>query len=142
MLRQHLSAKGFSQPAEIIFENMQLLENKLQKWRADLPHHLLTQGTNPLEDSRRSCRHRLNSIQLQNVYYGSILALHANIQYPWVCSVLLRRRTFIFRDQISHSSVQAAEASRQILASLKDFVPDLASSSTYVLRIGKWKEKC
>ncbi|KAJ0418340.1 fungal-specific transcription factor domain-containing protein [Aspergillus carlsbadensis] len=133
MLRQHLSVKGFSQPHEIIFENIQIFERKLREWRASLPQYLLSPEQNALEDPWKSFKRRVNAVRLQNAYDGSIVALHANIHYPWVCSLLLSRTKSSFRERISHSSAEAAEASRRILASLKDWVIDLTSPSTMVI---------
>lgn len=127
MIKQLLSVKAFKQQPEVLFENMDKLENRLEEWRMSLPNYL----TFPVNSNAPGIlyRTRANALRLHFIYQGSIIALHANFHYPWICSVLLMRKEVHFRDRISQSSARAAEASRQILSVLRSSTFDMASAS-------------
>lgn len=129
MIKQLLSVKAFKQPPEVLFENMEMLERRLEEWRTSLPDYLTLSPTNPSNASAVPYRNRANALRLHFIYHGSIIALHANFHYPWICSVLLMRNELQFRDGIAQSSARAAEASRQILSALRTATFDMASAS-------------
>lgn len=128
MIKHLLSAKAFSQSPGTLFEIMENLEDRLEEWRKFLPDHLTLAKHNDSPLSKNSYRRRANILRLHYLYWGSIIALHANFHYPWICSVLTRQE-ILFGDRISKSSVRAAEASRHILSTLKDTSFDTAFSS-------------
>ncbi|KAF9887171.1 hypothetical protein FE257_010425 [Aspergillus nanangensis] len=131
MFKQLFSARAFSQPLESIFANMQGVSESLQQWRNALPPSLQLERT-PDEAMGTSPKRNCDRVRVRSAYYGSIIALHASIHYPWVRSLLLLRTETSFSDRISNSSALAAMASREILSSLADVQPGLPSSSPIV----------
>lgn len=130
MIKRLFSVKAFSQAPEALFDYLECLDCKLEDWQRSLPKRLLPPEASDLKHRGGSDNKDAEKImRLHNAYYGSIIALHANIHYPWICSLLLNHNELAFRDRISHSSARTAEASRKILTFLKDTTPDLISSS-------------
>lgn len=123
ILKKLLSVKAFHQPPDKLFANIELLESKLQEWRASLPRDYLATDMNPFTHLYKE---RSNMIRLHSAYYGSIIAIHAVIHYPWICSLLLNHREEFYWGRVAQSSAQAAMASRQMLLSLKNLAPDFA----------------
>ncbi|KAB8212103.1 fungal-specific transcription factor domain-containing protein [Aspergillus parasiticus] len=117
--KQLLSARALNRSPESLFDIMKTLENKLQMWRNSLPDHLTLAKQNNTPPSRNSYQCRANILRLHYLYWGSVIALNANFHYPWISSLFARPESF-FEDRMLKSSVQAAEASRQILSTLKD----------------------
>ncbi|KAJ5624438.1 hypothetical protein N7510_000747 [Penicillium lagena] len=133
MIQQLFSVKTFNQAPEALFNHLDNLDCKLEDWHKSLPKRLLPSEANDSSHRRGSdIKETAKIIRLHNEYYGSIIALHANFHYPWICSLLLNHNELTFRDRIFHSSTRTAEASRKILASLKDTTPDSNSSSPVV----------
>lgn len=127
MIKQLFSVKAFSHPSDIIIENVRTLEEKLQEWRS-FYSHLIPMKYNIASQEGDPYRRQANVSRLHYFYWGSMITLHANFHYPWICSVLVGKEPS-FPDRISHSSAQAAEASRQILSALKDTNFDMSFSS-------------
>lgn len=83
------SASAFSNPPETILETMACLGGKLNEWGSSLPHNLRPSVHAMLDVQPRNSRRKQNIIRLHYLYYSSVIALSANIHYPWVTSVLL-----------------------------------------------------
>lgn len=127
--KQLLSTRAFDQSPEALFDTMESMENKLQTWRNALPNHLtLPKQNNSLPTRRSSYQPTADILRLHYLYWGSVIALHANFHYPWISSLFIRSERF-FEDRIVRSSIRAAEASREILSTLKDIELDTSFSS-------------
>ncbi|BCS23676.1 fungal specific transcription factor domain-containing protein [Aspergillus puulaauensis] len=129
MMKHLFSVEAFKQPPETIFQQIETYQAELEEWQTSLPPGLRLESS---LDSPGASRRRQDAVRLQIAYYGSIIALHANIHYPWISSFLLAHREASFRDRVSNSSAKVAAASRQVLLSLKSLVPDLISQAPIV----------
>lgn len=128
--KQLLSVQAFNQSPTALFEIIEMLDERLQLWWNSLPNHITLTKHSDYDHwrSRNSFQRKAKIIRLHYLYWGSIIALHANVHYPWISSVLTRQEPF-FEDRISKSSARSAEASRQILSTLKDCWFDMSFSS-------------
>ncbi|KAE8359557.1 fungal-specific transcription factor domain-containing protein [Aspergillus caelatus] len=129
--KQLLSARAFNQSPKSLFDTMETLEDKLRMWRNSLPDHLTLAKQNDYQPLRNSYQCKANILRLHYLYWGSVISLNANFHYPWISSLLARQEPF-FEDRMLKSSTRAAEASRQILWTLKDTELDTSSSSPIV----------
>ncbi|KAL3488355.1 fungal-specific transcription factor domain-containing protein [Aspergillus germanicus] len=129
MLKQLSSAEAYKNPPETILRHTETYQAKLQEWRSLLPPGLRLESTS---NSKTPLGRRFNVVRLHAAYHGSIIALHANIYYPWISSFLISHGGAAFREQTAHSSEQVATSSRQILLSLKHLSPDIISLSPVV----------
>jgi hypothetical protein len=126
--KQILSARAFNQSPEALFNVMETLEKKLQMWRKTLPDHLTLPKQKHSLLLRKYDQRRTEILRLHYLYWGSVIALNANFHYPWISSLLARSESF-FEDRLVKSSTRAAEASREILSTLKDTELDTSFSS-------------
>ncbi|KAJ5756900.1 fungal-specific transcription factor domain-containing protein [Penicillium nucicola] len=126
--KQLLSVQAFSQSLTSLFEIIENLEEKLQIWRNSLSDYLTITAQSFSRLSRNSSKQKANMLRLHYLYWGSVITLHANIHYPWICSALAGQEPFL-EDRILKSSARSAEASRQILSTLKESWLDTAISS-------------
>lgn len=133
ILKRLYSAQALDKSPETMFREVEFVENKLSEWRDHLPGHL-PMDSDAFVHLQGSYKVKANIIRLHRAYYGSIVALHANFHYPWICSRIISADTNNnhLRDAVARSSSHTAEAARQILASLTHWVPDLSSSLTQV----------
>ncbi|EWY89745.1 hypothetical protein FOYG_07412 [Fusarium oxysporum NRRL 32931] len=131
ILKRLYSAQALDKSPETMFREVEFVENKLSEWRDHLPGHL-PMDSDAFVHLQGSYKVKANIIRLHRAYYGSIVALHANFHYPWICSRIISADTNNnhLRDAVARSSSHTAEAARQILASLTHWVPDLSSSLT------------
>ncbi|KAJ5096637.1 fungal-specific transcription factor domain-containing protein [Penicillium angulare] len=116
--KQLLSTRAFNQPPETLFEVMETMENELQMWRDSLPDNLTLRKQNGSLPLRNSYQYKPDILRLHYLHWGSIIALNANFHYPWISSLLARSEP-IFEDRMAKISLRAAEASREILSTLK-----------------------
>ena len=126
--KQLLSTRASNQSPEALFNIMETLEKKLQRWRNSLPDHLILPKQNDSLPLRNFYKCRTDILRLHYLYWGSVIALNANFHYPWISSLLTRSEPF-FEDRMLKSSIRTAEASREILSSLKDTELDTSFSS-------------
>ncbi|KAJ6024475.1 fungal-specific transcription factor domain-containing protein [Penicillium herquei] len=126
--KQLLSTQASNQSPEALFDVMETLENTLQMWRNSLPDNLTLPEQNDSLSSRNSYQSRNDILRLHCLHWGSVIALNANFHYPWISS-LFARSEHVFEDRIVKSSIRAAEASREILSTLKDTEVDISFSS-------------
>ncbi|KAJ5585689.1 fungal-specific transcription factor domain-containing protein [Penicillium hetheringtonii] len=129
--KQLVSTRAFSQSPESLFNIMETLENKLQMWRNSLPDHLSLPKQNESLPVRNSRQCRPDILRLHYTYWGSVITLNANFYYPWISSLLVRSAPF-FEIQMAKISNRVAEASREILSTLKDTELDVSFSSPVV----------
>lgn len=126
MMKQVFSVEAFQQAPEVIFQQLETCEAKLGEWQSSLPPGLRPESSLNLASLSRQ---KSDAARLHIAYYGSMIALHASIHYPWISSFLLYHREASFCDRVSHSSAQAAAASRQVLLSLNSLVPNMISQA-------------
>ncbi|KAJ5632774.1 fungal-specific transcription factor domain-containing protein [Penicillium lividum] len=129
--KQLLSVQMFNESPTSLFETIDKLEEELRLWRNSLPNNLALPKQNDHRLSNNSDQLKANILRLHYSYWGSVIALHAIFHYPWICSAVTRQKPF-FEDRIFKSSTWSAEASRQILFTLKDFWLDTSFSSPIV----------
>ncbi|KAK2123311.1 fungal-specific transcription factor domain-containing protein [Fusarium oxysporum II5] len=130
-LKRFYSAQGHDKSPETRFREVEYVESKLSEWRDHLPDHVPVDSA-ALVRLQGSYKVRANIIRLHRAYWGSIIELHASFHYPWICSriIIANKNNNYFRDAVARSSTHTADAARQIIASLRHWVPDLNSSST------------
>ncbi|KAI5460730.1 fungal-specific transcription factor domain-containing protein [Mariannaea sp. PMI_226] len=128
MMKQLFSPQSLDQSADTLFREVEMFDNKLTEWRLRLPDHLRLDA-DALLHLTGPHRIKANIIRLHRAYHGSVIALHANFHYPWISSGILKAdvNNDSLRDPVMRNSTRVAEAARQILASLKYWVPDIGS---------------
>lgn len=131
--KQLLSARALNQSPKSLLDIMETLEDKLQMWQISLPDHLKLDKQNNCRPLMNSYQCRANILRLHYLYWGSVIALNANFHYPWISSLLARqllaRQEPDSEGRMLKSSARAAEASRQILSTMKDTEVDTSFSS-------------
>lgn len=126
--KQLLSARALNQSPKSLLDIMKTVEDNLQMWQISLPDRLKLDKQNDCRPGRNSFHCRVNILRLHYLYWGSVIALNANFHYPWISSLLARQESES-DDRILKSSARAAEASRQILSTLKNSEVDTSISS-------------
>lgn len=127
MMKHLFSVEAFKQAPETIFQQVETYQAALEEWQTSQPPDLRLESSSL--NLPGASRRKQDAVRLQIAYYGSIIALHANIHYPWISSFLLAHREASFRVRVSNSSTNVAAASRQVLLSLKSLIPDLISQA-------------
>jgi hypothetical protein len=120
MISKRLSSvRAFKQSPGELVDTVQNLGARLNHWWEALPVHL----SSPMATE--------HALRFHYIYYGSIIAMHANFAYPWISAILENWSTKspppVFREQILLSSKMAADASRQILVGTRRMEPDVSS---------------
>ncbi|KAJ5772296.1 fungal-specific transcription factor domain-containing protein [Penicillium odoratum] len=123
-----LSVQAFNESPTSLSETIDQLEEELRLWRNSLPNNLTFPKQNDHRLSNNSYQLKANILRLHCSYWSSIITLHAIFHYPWICSAVTHQKPF-FEDRIFKSSARSAEASRQILSTLRDFWLDASFSS-------------
>lgn len=130
ILKSLYSVKSLQKSPEDLSREVKDLQQRLEDWQSSFTGNLADMQVGSLEYMRESDKNQTDSSRLLRVYNGSIIALHAVFHYPW-----MRPRHQKQDETASTSSAQTAAAARRILTSLRDYVPDCASSSPYVFSL-------
>lgn len=127
MMKRLFSVKSLKASREVLLREMHSLEDRLEKWRISVPEDLFSSNPTSL---RNASSHRIQAsiTRLQMAYYGSIITLHCNINYPWLCPRPNNQVEVTSGDTLAISAARTAQAARQILKLLQHEAPDLGSS--------------
>lgn len=113
ILKQLSSAQAFHQSAEKAISTVSKLGRRLEQWRESLPKSL--QPGIPINSCNIDLSSKNHIAFLHYLYYGSLISLHGNFAYPWICDTFDAKRSQVFIDQIARSTSIVAEASRNII---------------------------
>ncbi|KAJ5921594.1 fungal-specific transcription factor domain-containing protein [Penicillium verhagenii] len=129
--KELFSVQVFNKPPMSLIDVTEKLEEILQLWKNSIPSHPSLTDHIDCNLSSKIYPNQENTTRLHYLYWGSIISLHANFHYPWICSLLTHQET-LFESSISKSSARSAEASRQILSILDSSWFDTSFTSSIV----------
>lgn len=121
--------RGFQQNPSNLLSTVNEMHQQLQNFRDSLPPHLRP-GT-PINQSSEglSPPRFIHIIYLHFAYYGSLMAAHILLFYPWISSRFQTENSELFQSQISMSSNTVADAARNIILTARYLDVDVASPS-------------
>lgn len=113
-----------------MLDTVRSLDQKLQDWRDQLPPSLqISSPTKPLPQC--APRNMVNIYYLHFSYYGSLMAIHMVLVYPWIAAIFSTDQVQAFRDQVSVSTETVAQAARSIILITRHLNVDVASPAWY-----------
>jgi hypothetical protein len=124
------SVSAFRRTTAEMLETVRSLDQKLQDWRDQLPHGLqIKSPTKALEAC--GSRNIVSIYHLHFAYYGSLMAIHMVLVYPWITAIFSIDQVQAFRDQVSVSTEAVAQAARSIILLTRHLHVDVASPAWY-----------
>lgn len=120
------SVSAFRSTTAEMLEAIHSLDQKLQEWRDQLPQGLQINNPTKALDTCGS-RNIVNIYHLHFAYYGSLMAIHMVLVYPWIAAIFSNDQVQAFRDQVSVSSETVAQAARSIILLTRHLHVDAAS---------------
>ena len=121
-----VSVRAFRQTPEEVVDTVRDLGQQLTKWWDSLPGHYTSPTALNTFERKQSMDHAL---RFHHSYYGSRIALHANLAYPWISEIIGGSNSQAFREQVASSSEVVAEAARQIVKGTRRIDADVSSPS-------------
>ncbi|KAF7950020.1 hypothetical protein EAE96_007323 [Botrytis aclada] len=109
------SGKSFRQTYSKTLEVIQELNKELEEWRNTLPQFLQPDAPTTRHGK---CPENINMyyvMYLRYAYYGSIMAIHSILTYPWNSSLFGSGQSSALRNRISISSHAVVNAARGII---------------------------
>lgn len=121
------SVKAFQQSPSDFLGAAMTLDAQLREWRESLPGAL-----RPADKLRAfqmpSSARSFSIIHAHYAYYGTLIAIHTMIAYPWIRSTVFdQERNAVAHDQIVSSSNTVADAARNIIVIARSLGIDGAS---------------
>lgn len=93
-----------------------MLDSQLRQWRESLPATLRPPDKHTEFQMSSGGAKTFSIIHIHYAYYGTLMAIHTMIAYPWIRSTVFDRdRNAVTQDQIIYSSNIVAEAARNII---------------------------
>lgn len=118
--RELLSARATKASLDEVSQTVKTLHKELKCLLDDIPSSFqIGTLTNPSDEAHLIPR-RIHALYLHFTINGSIMAVHSQFFYPWICSRFSDENFDATTDsQVLHSSTAVAEAARKILLSLR-----------------------
>ena len=129
------SVKAFKQSPTDFFQTAMTLDAQLQEWRESLPD-TLRPADKLMAFHKPSHCNNFSKVHIHYAYYGSLMAIHTMIAYPWIRSTVQDHdRNAATREQTISSSNIVADAARNIIVIARSLGVDGASIQWLVYHI-------
>lgn len=122
-----MSVKAFQQTPSDLLHTATTLDLQLREWRESLPV-TMRPPEKLVSFQVPSSTKSFSIILIHYAYYGTLMAIHTMIAYPWISSTVFENdRSAITQDQTISSSNIVADAARNIIVIARSLGIDGAS---------------
>ncbi|KIW86599.1 uncharacterized protein Z519_12783 [Cladophialophora bantiana CBS 173.52] len=120
-----MSVKAFGQSSTQIIETIHDIHSQLEKLLESIPPELRI-GTSVSTHDCMSAQRQIPMMYLHCAIFGSFMATHSILFYPWISARFGTDADPSFQEQITASSEIVANAARQIILMLRKLTTDAA----------------
>jgi hypothetical protein len=119
--------RSFQQDPTQLLSTVNEMNRQLENFRDSLPAYLRPGAPIKQSSEGLSLPRFIHIIYLHFAYYGSLMATHILLFYPWISARFITENSDAFRSQIAISSNTVAEAARNIILTARYIDVDVAS---------------